>query len=64
MTPRVPEAVTFTLSSQEIKATELNFGISDSKNKTIHMNDDKCLKDELNALLKLNQVAKQSRSRI
>jgi len=64
MTPRVPEAVTFTLSSQEIKATELNFGISDSKSKTINMNDDKRLNDELNALLKLNQVAKQSRSRI
>ena len=64
MTPRVPEAVTFTLSSQEIKATELNFGISDSKNKMINMNDDKRLNDELNALLKLNQVAKQSRSRI
>lgn len=64
MTPRVPEAVTFTLSSKEIKATELNFGISESKNKTINMNDDKRLNDELNALLKLNQVVKQSRSRI
>jgi hypothetical protein len=64
MTPRVPEAVTFMLSSQEIKANELNFGVSDSKNKTINMNDDQRLKDDLNALLKLNQVAKQSRSRI
>jgi hypothetical protein len=43
MTPRVPEAVTFMLSSQEIKATELNFGVSDSKNKTINMNDDQRL---------------------
>jgi hypothetical protein len=64
MTPRVPEAVKFMLSSQEIKATELNFGVSDSKSKTINMNDDQRLKDDLNALLKLNQVAKQSRSRI
>ena len=54
MTPRVPEAVTFTLSSQEIKGTEINFGASDAKNKTINMNDDKRLNDELNALLKQN----------